>query len=89
MAPARIPRTIRKLLSSFHGGPFALASLDATDLPAVAAILVKYESLGIQIADASLVYLANRKKIDVMFTLDRRDFGVLRLARGKKPRLVP
>jgi predicted nucleic acid-binding protein len=45
--------------------------------------------LGIQLADASLVYLANREGIETMFTLDRRDFGALRLARGKKLRLIP
>jgi uncharacterized protein len=45
--------------------------------------------LGIQLADASLAHLANREGIELMFTLDRRDFGVLRLAHGKKLRLIP
>jgi len=44
---------------------------------------------GIQLAHASLVHLANREGIETIFTLDRRDFGVLRLARGKKFRVVP
>jgi len=35
------------------------------------------------------VYLANREGIETMFTLDRRDFGVLRMARGKKFRVIP
>ena len=83
------PLSIRRLLSSFHTGPFTLAPLDQTDLPGIAAILARYEDLGIQLADASLVHLANREGIEVMFTLDRRDFGVLRLARGKKLRLIP
>jgi len=83
------PQAIRKLLSSCNGRPFELAPLSATDLPGIAAILGKYESLGIQLADASLVHLANREGIDLMFTLDRRDFGVLRLAHGKRLRLIP
>lgn len=58
-------------------------------LPGIAAILAKYAGLGIQLADASLVHLANREGIETMFTLDRRDFGVLRLAHGKKLRLIP
>jgi len=29
------------------------------------------------------------KGFETMFTLDRRDFGVLRLAHGKKLRLIP
>jgi uncharacterized protein len=83
------PEAVRTLLASFHDGPFELVSLDETDLPAVAAILAKYKSLGIQLADASLLHLANREAIDTMFTLDRRDFGVLRLAHGRKLRLIP
>jgi predicted nucleic acid-binding protein len=58
-------------------------------LPGIAAVLAKYEALRIQLADASLVHLANREGIEVMFTLDRRDFGVVRLAHGKKLRLIP
>lgn len=83
------PQAIRKLLSSFHGRPFQLVPLGEMDLPAIAAILAKYEGLGIQLADASLVHLANREGIELMFTLDRRAFGVLRLAHGKKLRLIP
>jgi predicted nucleic acid-binding protein len=83
------PTAVRKLLSSFHGRPFELVPLGETDLPGIAAVLAKYEALRIQVADASLLHLANREGIETMFTLDRRDFGVLRLAHGKKLRLIP
>jgi len=83
------PQAIRKLLSSFHGRPFDLVPLGETDLPGIAAVLAKYENLPIQLAHASLVHLANREGIDTMFTLDRRGFGVLRLAHGRKLRLIP
>ena len=69
--------------------PFELVPLEEADLSGIATILAKYESLGIQLADACLVHLANREGIETMFTLDRRDFGVLRLARGKKFRVIP
>jgi predicted nucleic acid-binding protein len=83
------PMAIGRLLSSFNGRPFELVPLNEADLPGIAAILDKYKGLGIQLADASLVHLANREGIELMFTLDRRDFGVLRLANGKKLRLIP
>ena len=70
-------------------GDFELIALGETDLPGVAAIFAKYPGLGIQLADAALVHLANRDGIETIFTLDRRDFGVLRLAHGKKPRVIP
>jgi len=83
------PQAIRKLLSSFHGRPFQLVPLGETDLPPIVAILAKYEGLGLQLADASLVHLANREGIEEIFTLDRRDFGVVRLAHGKKVQVIP
>jgi predicted nucleic acid-binding protein len=83
------PQAIRKLLSSFHGRPFELVALGEADLPGIAAVLAKYPGLGIQLADAALLHLANREGIETIFTLDRRDFGVLRLAHGKKLRVIP
>jgi hypothetical protein len=47
------------------------------------------KALGIQVAHASLVHVANRAGIELIFTPDRHDFGVLRLAHGKKFRLIP
>jgi len=83
------PQAIRKLFSSFHGRPFEFIALGQADLPGISAVLAKYPSLGIQLADASLLHLANREGIETIFTLDRRDFGVLRLAHGKKLRVIP
>lgn len=83
------PRVIEKFLASFNGRPFQLAVMGDSDLSGIAAILVKYKSLGIQLADASLLHLANREGIDTIFTLDRRDFTVLRLASGKRLRVIP
>ena len=83
------PLAVGRLLSSFDGQPFEMAGLNEADLPGIAVILAKYKGLGIQLADASLVHLANREGIETMFTLDRSDFGVLRLARGKKFRVIP
>ena len=83
------PQAIRRFLSSFQGRPFGLLALEDKDVPAVAAILAKYRALGLQLADASLLRLANREGIETIFTLDRRDFGVVRLANGKRLRLIP
>lgn len=83
------PLAIGRLLSSFKGLPFKLLDLKEQDLQGIAAILAKYEGLGIQLADASLMHLANREGIETIFTLDRRDFSVLRLARGRKLRVIP
>ena len=83
------PQALGILLSSFSAQPFQLGSLEEADLPSIASILARYKDLGIQLADASLVHLANRERIETIFTLDRRDFSVLRMARGKKFRIIP
>jgi len=47
-------------------------------------ILAKYQDQAFQFADACLMHLAEREKIDTVFTLDRKDFGVYR-NKDKKP----
>lgn len=41
-----------------------------------------YADQDVQLADASLVWLAMNWKTDVIFTLDRRDFSVFRIPHG-------
>jgi predicted nucleic acid-binding protein len=42
-----------------------------------------------QLADAALVYLAARERIDNIFTLDRRDFLIYRTGRRRAFRILP
>jgi hypothetical protein len=42
-----------------------------------------------QLADAVLVYLAERDGFDVIFTLDRRDFSVYHAGRKHAFRIIP
>ena len=83
------PAAIGKMLAALDGSTFRLATLAEPDTAGVAAIFEKYKTLRIQLADAALVHVANRDGIGTIFTLDRRDFGVIRSARGKKFRLIP
>lgn len=83
------PNTFLTLLSLLQQGSFQLLTLTETDLPDITQILAKYRSLGVQLADACLLHLANREAIETVFTLDRRDFTVLRRAGGKKLRIIP
>ena len=85
----KYPRAIAALLAAFQGGPFSIATLEAVDVGGITAIFNKYKTLNLQLADAALLHLANREGIDTIFTLDRRDFGVVRMATGKKLRLIP
>ena len=76
-------------MKSFPAGLFELTRLEASDLAPVADILHHYRNLNLQVADGVLLNLASREKIHTVFTLDRRDFGAVRLKTGKKLEVIP
>jgi uncharacterized protein len=83
------PDALGQIFDGFASGLFALPPLDADDLAPIAAILRRYEDIGLQLADAALAHLADREGIRTIFTLDRRDFSILRLKRNRALRLIP
>ena len=83
------PRTVQQLLSSMHVGFLDLLPLASAEAKAIAAIMKKYESIRPQLADAALVYLAGRERIDTIFTLDRRDFSIYRPSHKRSFRIIP
>jgi predicted nucleic acid-binding protein len=83
------PRSLYQLFEGFHNGVFSLLPLDADDLPAVAAIMRRYEDAGLQFADAALAHLAERENLRTIFTTDRRDFSIIRLKRNRALKLIP
>ena len=49
----------------------------------------KYHDLKPQLADLSLLFLAQRERINTIFTFDRRDFTVYRNQQGHPFDLIP
>ena len=64
-------------------GLIRIAALDPTDLPEVSALVRKYADRPMDLADASLVLLANKTGITDVITIDRSDFSVYRTAKRK------
>ena len=83
------PDALRAIVDGFANGIFALLPLDGTELAGIAAIMARYESAGVQLADAALAYLADREGIRTLFTTDRRDFSIIRLKRNRSLKLTP
>ncbi len=72
---------------------WATVGLDLHELPVVAATemaerIEKYRDLPMDLADASLVWLAERADVSDILTLDAGDFGVCRRAGGQRFRNV-
>jgi predicted nucleic acid-binding protein len=83
------PDGFRAIVEGFTSGLFALLPLDSGELGDIAAIMARYESAGIPLADAALAHLADREGIRTIFTTDRRDFSIIRLKRNRSLKLIP
>lgn len=82
------PQTVQGLLQSVNGGFLELLPLSGEDARGIARVMEKYQSMQPQLADATLIYLADRDDIDTVFTLDQRDFSVYR-SRRKQLKIIP
>jgi predicted nucleic acid-binding protein len=85
----RFPDKRNSLLDAIQAGEFQLLPLDSGDIPALQNIPSTYRDQAVDLADASLLHLANREEIENVFTVDRRHFGVFRQQNGKSLRMMP
>jgi len=70
-------------------GEFTLLPLGPEDFPRMRELMSKYRDLPMDLADAALVRVAEREKVRVVFTLDRKDFSVYRPHRLGRFTLLP
>ncbi|MGD0570955.1 MAG: PIN domain-containing protein [Candidatus Sulfotelmatobacter sp.] len=85
----RFPRAVKQLLGSVDRGFLELLPLAGAEAKAIASLMKRYENIRPQLADAALVYLAGRERIESIFTLDRRDFSIYRTGRKRSFRILP
>lgn len=83
------PAGLSRLLSDVEQGSFALVSLGAAAVPWIGHFLERYANVPAQLADAALMYLADREQVGTIFTLDRRDFSIYRTDTGAALHIVP
>jgi predicted nucleic acid-binding protein len=83
------PGGFKALAGMLDSGVVQLAVLDETSIPWIVAFLDRYASANAQLADAALMYLAEREGIDTVFTLDRRDFSIYRTTDGRALAVLP
>ncbi len=83
------PRAELGLLADVAAEAYDLASFDSRDVAAARALIDRYRDLGIGLADASVVLLAERYETDRLLTLDERHFRALRTSAGAHFSLLP
>jgi predicted nucleic acid-binding protein len=70
-------------------GELRLLQLDAADVDRISAILTQYADQDLDLADATLMHLAEREGMETVFTVDYRHFAIYRTSQGKRLSLVP
>ena len=76
------------LLTWIEASTPSVAELNLGDIPSIRAMMAKYRDVPMDFADASLVCLAQRLALEVVFTLDR-DFHTYRLAGRSRFKVIP
>jgi uncharacterized protein len=82
-------RAVQQLLASISEGFLELLSIQSSEAVDIGKLMDKYKNIRPQLADASLVYLAERDGFEVVFTLDRRDFAVFNAGRKRTFSIIP
>lgn len=77
-------RAVLTFVDSAARGAFELFELTAGHLPRVHALMQQYEQLPMDLADASLVLLAEELDSGRILSTDQRDFGAYRF-KNRKP----
>ena len=77
---------VRNLFASKH---LQLLELTEDALPWMLDFMLRYNNIGADLADASLMYIAEQHKVDEIFTLDRRDFSVYRTTKNRALKIIP
>ena len=80
---------VESIATMVEGGVLTLVALDEEALHWIIASMAQYASIGAQMADAALMWIAEKEGIETIFTLDRRDFSVYRTSDGRALRIVP
>lgn len=76
-------------LEEIARGAYEIAAFGSQDMARVRGVIDKYRKLGIGLADASIVVLADRHNCCDVLTLDRRHFRVLRPWARQTFRILP
>lgn len=77
-------------LDEVTSGAYDLAPFSAEDIAIARDVVARYRSLGIGLADASIVVLAERYGTHDILTLDERHFRAMKPLTGRKSfRLLP
>jgi predicted nucleic acid-binding protein len=72
-----------------RSGTIILASIENQELSRINSLMTRYRDRPMDFADATLVHLAERESIQVIFTVDQNDFATYRIAGRRRFQIIP
>ena len=72
-----------------RSGALTVASIGDGDLPELEALMRRYRDRPMDLADATLVRVAEREALYTVFTIDHDDFETYRAGGRRRFRIVP
>jgi predicted nucleic acid-binding protein len=72
-----------------HSQAITLASITDRDLPELRSLMDLYSDRPMDFADATLVHLAQRERLNTVFTIDFSDFQTYRINGRQRFRIIP
>jgi predicted nucleic acid-binding protein len=86
---SRGPLSVATTWDFVRSGTIVLLPIDDADLPALDELMRQYAGRPMDFADATLVHLARRESLSVVFTIDHDDFETYRIDGRRRFRIVP
>lgn len=80
---------IRRLLGMFTGGAVRCADLPTDAATWLDAFYARFADHAPDLADATLMLLAEREGVETVFSLDRRDFAIYRTSDNRSLKVIP
>ncbi len=72
-----------------RSGAVVMAPIHDAELPEIQALMSRYWDLPMDLADATLVYLAKRETLSTILTVDHADFDTYRIEGKRRFRVIP
>lgn len=72
-----------------ESGAATMATIAESELPQIHALMTRYRDRPMDFADATLVYLADRESINVIFTIDQSEFETYRMKGNRRFQILP
>ena len=86
---ARWPNGPDLLWDRLEDGSISLLPLGGGDYSRMRSLMHKYRDRRMDLADAALIAVAEREALGTIFTTDRKDFEVYRLAGRRRLHILP